>query len=241
MPKRRRTSSGRPYTKFAKKPYRKRFTKRRGMASFIKRVMLKQCETKHKTLAFENAQMNHNSLMIPLNGLIDVAQGDSENQRTGDEVIGKYLKFKLWMSAKQDRPNVKIRLMVIRVPTDEESGTVSPFEGVIGNKLIDYINTEKYTAVYQKFITIQGNQAIGPTGGLLGTSYDWYMRERSAQHSFTIPLKDEKIKFLETGNTPKYQKYNLRFVALAYDSYGTLTTDTIATMAGNVRFYYKDP
>lgn len=206
----------------------------------IKRVMLKQCETKHNTLSFENAQMNHNSLMIPLNGLIDVAQGDAENQRTGDEVIGKYLKFKLWMASKYDRPNVKIRLMVLRVPTDEESGSISPFEGVSANKLIDYINTEKYTAVYQKFVTIQGNQALGPDG-TLPTNYDWNLKERSAQHSFTIPLKDEKIKFLATGNSPKYQKYNLRFVALAYDAYGTLLSDTIATMAGNVRFYYKDP
>ena len=224
----------------------KRFLKRRGMASMIKRVMLKQCETKHKSLSFENAQMYHNSLMIPLNGLIDVAQGDGENQRTGDEVIGKYLKFKLWMSSKFDRPNVKIRLMVLRVPTSQETGSISPFESVSANKLIDYINTEKYTPVYQKFITLHTNTAIGPSSGVVvpgnpQASYDWYLKERSVMHSFTIPFKDEKIKFVDSGDTPKYQKYNLRFVALAYDAYGTLTTDILCTMAGNVRFYYKDP
>lgn len=238
--KRNRQPKNRPWKRQKTTPS-KRYRKGKGMASFIKRVMLKQCETKHKSLAFENVQLNHNTLAIPLNGLIDVTQGDGENQRTGDEVIGKYLNVKLWMASKFDRPNVRIRVMVLRVPTSEESGGFSPFENVIGNKMIDYINTEKYTPVYQNFVTIQGNQAIGPAGGVLGTSYGWFLKEKSEQLSFTIPLNDEKIKFLDTGNTPKYQKFNLRLVAVAYDAYGTLTTDQLGTMAGTVRFYYKDP
>jgi len=206
----------------------------------IKRVMLKQCETRHKSLAFENQNMYHNSVSIPLNGLIDVSQGDGENQRTGDEVIGKYLKFKLWLSNKLDRPNVQYRIMVIRVPLELGSGAVNPFEGVSGNKLIDYINTERFTPVYQKFLRVQGNQAIGPNNAL-GTGYDWNFKELSTMHSFKVDLKNEKIKFQDTGNYPKYQKYTFRLLALAYDAFGTPTSDNIASFAGNVRFYYKDP
>jgi hypothetical protein len=205
--------------------------------------MLKQCETKHKTVSFENNALYHNSLSIPLNHLIDLTNGDGDDQRVGDEVIGKYIKFKLWFASKFDRPNVKIRVMVLRVPINEHTGVISPFNNDHGNKLLDYINTEKYTPVYQKFININTNTAIGPDSGLPppSTGYDWNLKERSVMHSFTIPLKDEKIKFLEGENRPKFQKFNLRFVAVAYDAYGTATTDNIASYAGNYRFYYKDP
>jgi len=227
--KRGSSSGGRPVKRFNQGRVR-RFTKKRGMASMIKRVMLKQCETKHKSHSFQDQQMFHNTVSIPLNGLVDIAQGDGENQRTGDEIIGKYIKVKLWVSNKLDRPNVMYRFMVIRVPTGEETGSVNPFEGVIGNKMLDYINTEKYTPVFQKYMTLSKTVETGDTA-----------KEQSGYCSFMIPLNNQKIKFLPTGDTPKYQKFNLRLLAVAYDAYGTLVADDIASFAGVTRTYYKDP
>lgn len=70
------------------------------MANFIKRVMLKQRETKHKTNQQENVQLNHNSPYdkIVWSPLSQIAQGDMKDQRSGDEIIGnatgKYMKCK---------------------------------------------------------------------------------------------------------------------------------------------------
>ena len=60
------------------------------MANFIKRVMLKQRETKHKTNQQENVQLNHNSPYdkIVWSPLSQIAQGDMKDQRSGDEIIG---------------------------------------------------------------------------------------------------------------------------------------------------------
>ena len=56
----------------------------------------------------------------------------------------------------------KIRLMVFRVPTNQESGGFQPFDLGSPNNIIDYINTEKFTPVYQKFISREG---VGLRGG----------------------------------------------------------------------------
>jgi hypothetical protein len=55
------------------------------MVKFIKRVMLKQCETKHTTQSTENNHLFHNVLDLPFTSLLQVAQGDDEYQRTDDE------------------------------------------------------------------------------------------------------------------------------------------------------------
>jgi hypothetical protein len=45
------------------------------------------------------------------------------------------------------------RIVVYRCPKDEsETNHINIYEGVHGNKMIDYINTEKYTPVFQKIV-----------------------------------------------------------------------------------------
>ena len=170
-----------------------------------------------------------------------LAQGTDENQRVGDEVIGKYIKLKFQFFSKQDRPNVQYRIIVYRAPQGEGDGYFDIMENVFGNKMLDNINTEKYTPIFQKFIKIQGNNMIGPSGGLLGTQYDWYMKENSKMVSFTIPLKDAKMKYQNDSEFPKFQRDSIKLVVFAYDAYGSLPADNIATFAYSSRFYYKDP
>ena len=50
-----------------------------------------------------------------------------------------------------------VRIVVVKVPTDEASGAFNPFEGVSPNKMIDYVNTEKYQSVWQQYINFDGN------------------------------------------------------------------------------------
>lgn len=200
--------------------------------TIAKKAVLKLSETKHVSQSTENAQLYHNSVGIPFNGLLQLAQGDAENQRIGDEVIGRSLKLKFWLSTKLDRQNVIYRIILLRLPKDQETGAFDPMEAVTGNKLIDYINTEKYTPVFQKFVKIQGTttHASGAT-----------TQEVSKLVSFNINLKDRKIKYENDSVNVKYQRDTLRLAIYAYDAYGTLTSDNIASYACNARFYFKDP
>lgn len=111
----------------------------------------------------------------PLRGL---DQGTDEHERVGDEIIGQRINYKIWLSNKLDRPNVTYRIVVYRCPKDEsETNALDIYEGTVGNKLLDYMNTEKYTPVFQKIVKITANTALGPdnmTGG-----YDWTLKENS--------------------------------------------------------------
>lgn len=239
MPTKRRKSYSAPrrYKRQKYAPKTRSFLKKRGLGSMIKRVMLKQCETKHRTVTYENQSLFHNTpkdWSVGQNPLRALAQGDGENQRTGDEIIGQRINYKLWLSNKSDRPNVLYRIVVYRCPKDEESTDhVAIYEGTTGNKMTDYINTEKYTPVFQKFVKIT-NDASLEEGATL--------KEVSKLVSFSINLRDQKIKYENGGtNIPKYQRDSLRVSITAYDAYGTLVGDNIASYAISARVYYKDP
>jgi hypothetical protein len=92
--KREAADAGRPSMRFRGKKDR-RFNTGRGMMKFIKRAMLKQCETKHVTQGVENLQLVHNALKLPFTSIFQVTQVDDEHERTEDEVIGRYLKIEL--------------------------------------------------------------------------------------------------------------------------------------------------
>jgi len=203
----------------------------------IKRVMLKQCETKHKKFALENQTLRHNST-YGIETLPKLAVGNGENQRIGDEVVGKYIKCKFMFFNKNDRPNCTYRVIAYRAPAGETSYS-DIWENEIGNKIMDGVNTEKYTPIIQKFVKITSNTVLGPDD-LVG-NYDWTLKENSKYLSFTIPLKDVKIKYQDTSEQPKYQRDNIKLAIVAYDAYGTLTSDDIGTFAFSAKYYYKDP
>ena len=58
--------------------------------------------------------------------------------------------------------------------------------------------------------------------------------------NFYVPLKNRKVKYnTDNGVVPSFKDMALAIVA--YDAFGTLQTDIIASFAYNIRFYFKDP
>ncbi len=224
--------------RYKKRPVRKNYKKRtysKSLVKAVKAITLKQSETKHKTVTFQNQNLNHNSIddFKEQNPLRALDQGIDEHQRIGDEIIGKYINYKIWLSNKSDRPNVLYRIVVYRCPKDEsETNHLNIYEGVSPNKMIDYINTEKYTPLFQKFVKITNDTSL-ESGATL--------RETSKLISFSINLKNQKIKYENSTGFPKYQRDQIRLSITPYDAYGTLTSDIIASYAMTARVYYKDP
>lgn len=219
----------------SRKTYKKRATYSKSLVKAVKAITLKQAETKHKTISFENQALNHNSIddFREQNPLRALAQGTDEHERIGDEIIGKYINYKIWLSNKEDRPNVLYRIVVYRCPKDEsETNHINIYEGITGNKMTDYINTEKYTPIFQKYVKITNDTSVENGASL---------HEASKLVSFSINLKNQKIKYENGTNFPKYQRDQIRLSITPYDAYGTLTTDNIASYAMTARVYYKDP
>lgn len=206
----------------------------------VMQTMKSMAESKFKAITLENFALYHNvggfSGPVVYGDLLRTDVGSTQNQRTGDSVFASYVKLRLWLSNKTDRPNVNYRVMVVTTPPDQ-ANTANPtnfWKGINGNRLIDFLNSDVYSTVYDKVICNHvGDMSLETASN---------QKESSITHEFTVPI-NRKIGYqTDVSGTPipKYQRDCMSLVVLPYDAFGTLTTDNIASMALSGIFVYKD-
>jgi len=156
--------------------------------------------------------------------------GDRPGQwtiREGDELYLQSIKLKLWLSNKQDRPNVIYRVIVYWYNADQ-TPAVSDVLNVYGLTLLNTTNRERISVVHDSYVR---NVRDAPDG-----------KEHSTLKFVTKNWKNKKILYNDTlipdGYVPK--KRDLGFMVLAYDAHGTLTTDNIASMSYQYDVKYKE-
>lgn len=167
-----------PAKRFVKKVVRKANTQR--LVNLIKKVSLKNSETKYTHYLIENQDMNHNSGYLKLN-LLQLTQGTADTQsgtsfyacRIGDEVIARGIGFKLWIANKKDRPNVMYRVIIFKYQSGTVPSSSAIFVGANGNKIMDDIDREYVTVVYQKIFNLQ----VGYSASVSDGSSTAYNRE----------------------------------------------------------------
>jgi len=227
-----------------KKTYvRKGFSKRKSLVSLIKSISLKNSETKYTHSIDENRNMNHNSGFLYSN-LLRTSQGISDTgtganafaMRIGDEVIARGISIKLWIANKLDRPNVMYRMFVFKYQSQTVPTSTALFKGANGNKIMDEIDKEYISVVYQKIFNLQVGYSATVNAATPG---DTDGREAHTYKQIWIPLKNKRIHYVDSGSIPKFTDYG--FFIVPYDSYGTLTTDNISSMTYQYKFYFKDP
>lgn len=232
-----------------KKAYRRKSFRGKGrLVKLIRSVSLKNTETKYNQHGAENIQLQHNGgisnrvAFADGGGIINAlktSQGTGQNQRLGDEVFVKGIKFKFWLANKSDRTNVTYRIIVYTAPKDTyAAGAPANFwEGTVGNKLLDKINTDKYKILRQRMVYVGGEQRAQTVtdSGVVG-------KEHTRLVSMWIPMKNKRIKYeSDGGEIPMYSQNIIQVGVLAYDAFGTLTTDNIASFAYTSTMYFKDP
>jgi len=228
---------------YKKKTYvKKGISKRSSLVSLIKSISLKNSETKYTHSIDENRNMNHNSGFLYTNllrtsqGIGDPGTGTSAfSARIGDEVIARGISIKLWIANKLDRPNVMYRLIVFKYQSQTVPTSTALFKGANGNRIMDEVDKEYITPVYQKIFNLQ----VGYSAYATGTAGDTDGREAHTYKQIWIPLKNKRIHYVDAGSLPKFIDYG--FYIVPYDSYGTLTTDNISSVSFQYKFYFKDP
>jgi len=236
------------YTKksFKKKTYNKKSPKktfkRKSLISLIKSVSLKPVETKHTHKIDENGNLNHNDPVINLNHL-NTSQSTSDNNtgtsnfacRVGDEVIARGLSYKFWFANKLDRPNVMYKIIIFRYKSGTSPSNPSPYysQGT-SNFMIRDLDTEQFKILKVVTFNLQTNaqRIITVSGALVGA-------EGHRAISIYIPLKNQKLKYENGTATPRFT--DIGYSIVAYDSFGTVSSDIIASFAVNRKFYFKDP
>lgn len=236
--------------KYSKKSFNKRAISKAKTASLvrlIKKVSLKNTETKNTHQISENNDLNHNTQYLTTNllytrqGISDINTGTSSySSRIGDEVVARGLQFKLWFANKKDRPNVMYKIIVFKYFSQSTPPTTI-FKGQgSSNLMLRDLDVERIKILKVKMFNLNsGMSGVYTTDGNL-YGFTVAGKESHKYLKIYVPLKNSKIKYIaDDSGTP--MRYDIGLAVMAYDSYGTLTTDTIASYGVNVKFYFKDP
>lgn len=208
----------------------------------MKKVALRQCETKLSNQTNENQQLYHNRTNY-ISGLFATNQGTQDPEglefntrnRVGDEIIARGMKFKWWLSTKTDHPNVMYNIYVfyyntLETPTDSNFWRGTNGVGGVMNRMIDAPNPERIK-ILKKF-TVQPKAAFyepAPNG-----------KEFSQYRECWLSFNNKKITY-RRDNVTQPKGWDLGFAIVPYDSYGSLATDNIASFAFSTTLYFKDP
>lgn len=227
--KRKSYTTGGRFTK-RRRTYRKKSFMSRNVSRIARQVVLRAAETKSKTIAHGKTELYHNSMSMNLHlntsGNMP-AQGDGSNGRNGDSIISKGFKIRMAITNKGDRPNVTYRLVVFSARAGTSNTYSNVFENISGNGLLDAVNTDRCTILYQRWLK--------PNKGMVGTS-ETGLKEYTSTKQFFIK-REKTMKF--NGN--EHNDRDIYMVMLPYDAYGTVGTDNIAYVQTWQEFIYKDP
>lgn len=229
--------------KFSKSRKGIRRGSRRSLVSLIKKISLRPSETKHTHTIQENQQLNHN-VPVFTGGNLATTPAITDNNanlsniacRVGDEVIARGLSYKFWFASKLDRPNVMYKIVFFRYQSSSIPSATAPYavQGTT-NYLVRDLDPERFRIIK----VVQFNLQVGFSAFSTGTAGDTDGREPHKYISVWLPMRNKKIKYENDSSTPSFQ--DIGYTIVAYDSFGTLITDNIASYAVNRKFYFKDP
>lgn len=207
-----------------------------GVKKLVNKMILKRAESKHTNANIGKIELYHNimsTIRFNETGAMP-SQGTGDMQRVGDSInIGGYY-LRLLCGQKQDRPNVSWRFLIVKVPKDTTVSYATFFDNVTGNVMLDNPNKDKVTVLYNRTIHKFGTTHLAYAAG--GTPV---FKESTFPVKIWLPYK-KIVKFQQDGTTT-HTDGDLYLVTLAYDAFGTLTTDNIAYIQVTSTMYFKDP
>lgn len=236
---------------------------RKGRQTFqsrVKRVLMKTAETKKYQFADENVQLFHNagaaaaaatpSLAQPFNIWAGINKGTNSYNRVGDRIIPRGMKLSIWLANKDDRPNIMYRIIIAKVPkaingVATQQNNVDPFDqiqlGNTGNRMLLNLDRDRgIKALHDKVYTINSGYNASNVGTNLAPSPNNIRREAHLYKKFWIKSKRSKPIVYDSTGSNQIVNNPLMVWVIAYDSYGTLLTDNIASLSYYGIIYFKD-
>lgn len=215
------------------------------IAQIARRAVMRVAETKsvvanygaipdnlyHNTAAKLGDPMKPN-LLKTSQGVLD---GPASTSRIGDKVNPVGVKIFLTFKQPYDRPNVLYKFVIQKTKGDQNPANL-PFEDITGVRVIDAIDPEKADGqvVFSRSFTDR--------------SMNWSRHDSTVTHNkeltfvktFWIDLRKYKSYAYNGNNATGGRDFNLIPWLIAYDSFGTLTSDIVASYRFAYKFYFKD-
>lgn len=201
-------------------------------------ALYRMVETKESTqTTAANISLPHNNVYIVQSGGADLNIFKTYNNtddpmagvgsRIGDRVTVRGVKLVMFLENALARPKVFYRIMLLRCPRGVAPTRANLFKGDAGNKMIDAVNTERFSIVWQTQFNIQcangaPNAIVDPLTGVPVQT-----QTSGGQGTRVVRAWIPGRKFGSGGNI-QYENggvdvkfYDYKLVMLAYDWYGT--------------------
>ncbi len=214
---------------------------RKSVAKIARDVAMTIPERKVFGFLDENRQLTHNKTDYLAN-FLECKQGTADPNniqgasnrlvRIGDEFYLREINIRYWLSNKNDRPNVMYKLYLFWYDS-EASLTDATVFFTQQNKMLDRVNNEQISIIDQQTIF------SGPSYSTGVSSVSGSAKEHSYLCTLKGKWKNKKITFDEGGVIPK--KRSIGTAVVAYDAYGTLQSDVVASYAYNAKVVIQDP
>lgn len=250
-----------PALRKPKKGYRKGYKNKisKNVKNFvykaIKRDNNKMIETKQGTMTSTDGQeIFHNSFVSRTDSLLFTSQGTADppnssgTNRIGDKINLVGVSIKMMLELNERYSQALFKILVVRSARGDVPTAASLYNSISGNKMLDTYNTERYSILVSKLVTIRQSSTGMNSSGI---------QEVGSGFASGVPLisrasKIVKIwipgkKFTRSGvieydngqSKPKFFDYHL--LVYAYSNYSTATTYYVGRVNDEVIItYFKD-
>lgn len=230
--------------------------------------MSKTVETKHANYtATDGMEIGHNGFVIMDNAILKTTPGpfdptlNNADCRIGDEINLRGVKMKMMVELNERYSDVTYRLLVVKAAKGDTPTRDTLFNGLSGNKMLDTLNTERYSVIYQKYFKIKAPNpgavstdgssttivnAVNNAGIYVGNTNQALSRATRIVNVW-IPGKKfrrgGKIQYEQGSSQPKFFDYHA--LLYAYSNYSTLQDPPVGYYVGRLNdyvktMYYKD-
>lgn len=251
-----------PYASRAKKA---RMSGRTGYANILRvsrqvRALTRTIETKEGTFAVRSLNLPHNNVLVlndtdgnvlnpfrSTNGTGD-PMNSNQAQHIGDSINVRGLLIKFFVEAALQRSKVYFRFMLIKCAKGDTIDRSTLFKSCATNKMIDQINTERFTIVAQKTFNVSSpNTVASATSAVSGVPVSATVAGITGNRIFTMYIPGRKfgrsgVVQYENASSSQVKFYDYRLAVVAYDWFGTpQDLNTVGFInEGYCKLYFKD-
>lgn len=235
----------------------------------FKKYLYKEAETKQSQSDISDyQQIEHNSFknIFPNNilattpGVNDPTQGNTQN-RIGDKITLLKCQIKMMLELNERYSDVTYRIIVTKSARGDTPTIQTLFKGLSGNKMLDEINYERYTVIYQRWGKIKApnnSASMGATesntlasGVYYAPQYANVLSRATRIVKIDIPgsrfAKGGVIQYEGPANSILQKFFDYNVFVYAYSNYSTSAPTSVSAgynvLAVNdafVRLFYKD-
>jgi len=241
MPARKYNNAKRKVAKKYKTTVKKATAATKTIQAVVRRALAANIETKQACLSTSDyQQIGHNSFIaLEAGTLLGMTQGVQDNQisttqvRIGDQINLKGISIRMMLELNERYSDVSYRILCVRFAKGDTPTASTLWHGLSGNKMLDTIDRERYTILFEKWGKIRaaplsmgvGAESDGTSTGIYKNGNTQNQASRATKIvKMWLPASKFAAKYgiiQYENNTGQVKTYDYSILIYAYANYNT--------------------